>query len=217
MFRFFKKKKIREEKLDYWKTIDGHKIYSFKNLDVIPAFRVLAIKVSLEKLGLGIRPSDSVLFTERLKTKLAELVSYEDAEDKNRMALSLIELAGHYEYFLKDFLSTRIMLSTGGMGIVIDDEPVDEFSEKYNKIKEDLLEKHSEVQSFFLSSTMKLIKELREDMSDLRIENYLTPENRFREKLFYSAIQQPFYRELWSESMLKLSGLVKDLDTNLKS
>lgn len=190
------KKKRPDQRLQYWKTIDGHKIYSFVSLQAMPQTRHVMVKIGLEKLGLGVRPVDSKAFLKTLRGELEKYVveSNSDELDESLRMQNIYHLLSEYEYQLSNFASARLVAEVGGYGIIVDDEPLNELSPAHNKVKEKLLV-HPEVYAFFFDNMKAYATKLRSELTDyLDQKSFKIKE---REEIFLERIGESEFSNLW--------------------
>lgn len=169
--------------------IDGHKLYSFKSLDLTPKIREMMLRLSYHQMGLGIRHSDLMAYCE---------ISEERFNAGDHINVGTL-LKGLKDY-LKSYASEKLCYALAGSVIIVDDEPIDKPTEKYNKIKQDLL-KHKEVQAFFLNTAMRLLEDLGAKLNISDTKAYImSVERMMREEHFLSLVKSGVRRDLWLHS-----------------
>lgn len=200
LFRKLFKKSHPKTKL--WKVVNGHEVRYWEDINDVPQSRIISAMVGLDKIGLGIRPADSRAFLKVLRSELKNYyLEVKDVDsDESLREQNIYALLSHYESQLSNFYGRRLMAEIGGYTILVDDEPLNELSHKHNKIKEELL--HSdEVFAFFLSNTVELVRQLRDDINIDSIKNSMTPQNRYLEQTFFQKIGLPSFENLWREKI----------------
>jgi hypothetical protein len=200
IFNLFKRKKALDERIEKALEIDGHTLYVFKSIDHMPKFREMSLRLAFHQQELGVKHSDLQAFVELAK----------EAFNKGDM-MNLGTLINTLALQLDNYASERIMMELGGCGILVDDEPVDRFQGKHNKIKEELLRHHPEVRAFFLNTALNYLHSLIDNFQSLEIKDYLKNPLRIkREATFLRLIGTNIYQDLGKDSMQKSSGSQSD-------
>jgi hypothetical protein len=211
--RLFKKTESVDDRLEFVMKVQGHKLYKFTSLSNMSQFRFIGLKLSLEKMGLGVRPSDSITYNKIQRELDADLIAA-FKENDSATFYNVMEqkssLRSEYEFQLDSFASRRLMVEIGGIGIIVDDEPIEKFSKKHNKIKEKLLE-DDDVLAFFLDNTLSYIAQLRKDITGSLVMQVMEDSSSLaRAQVFSRKIGISEFRNLWSPTMVKLSGFLND-------
>jgi len=161
------------EGVSYWKTVDGHRIYSFDGINHIPLIREMAIRLAYDQMALGIKLAD-------LKTAIK--LGIEEANKGNLTNVATI--LSVLDMQTVEYASERIIMKIGSMGILVDDEKPDKMGSEYTKIKEQLI-KNDEVKAFFLNSSLRYLTELSNDLNVSSLKEYLSnPLRAKKEKTF---------------------------------
>ena len=177
---------VGAEVLELGMEVRGHKLYTFKSLDVTPKIREMMLRLTYHQMGLGIRNKDldawTVLMEERLNE--GDLVN----------AASLVTAMKDYR---KAYASEKLCYEMAGSVIIVDNEPLPEPTEKYNEIKKELL-KDKKVRAFFLNTALRLLQDLGSKLDISQTKAYMmTPERLLREETFLSLIKSNIRMGLW--------------------
>ena len=200
---FFKKRKEakriakeRQELLEHHLTVDGHKIYAFKNIDHITKFRQMALLLAYQQFDLGAKVSDLEAFT----TMLDQALSKGDIG-------AIGWLNNNLKAQLSLYSDRRRILAMGSCCILVDNEPIHELSDKHNKIKEKLIDSSQEVFAFFLNQGIGSLAKLNNKIDTSLIEEYLKEPRMYQTELtFLKSIGLTFSKDLTKDLMMKSFG-----------
>lgn len=180
----------------YHGTYDGHRVYYFKSIDNLTKFREMAIRLAYHQLELGVKLSDL-----RALIELGQ-------ESVNKGDLAKIgTLFSYLEMQIDNYASERVILQVAGCGVLIDGEPLDDFTNEHEAIKTELLQKHPQLRAFFLTTSLRYLTELGSNLTGKDEQALLNnPARLTRELLFLKLISIDLYQGLQNPSTMKYSG-----------
>jgi hypothetical protein len=187
--------------LSYWGKIAGHRLYYWPHIDHMFAWRLAAINLAYDRLGFGMSNEGFD----------AWLIALEREFNAGNMAAIGGLITGIKEYKSK-WGQYDTLMHIAGCGILVDGEPVGEFSERHNKIKEKLLREHPQVRAFFLNTSANYLRHFDPESHISEIKAYWESVQGQRMALFLSRITQiPRFENLWNSITVNSYGWQSDL------
>lgn len=195
-YRVFVKNKVRkEDSLELAMEVGGHKIYVFKALDRMPVFREMLLRMSYNQMGLGITVGDLVVGMKKIIEHL----------NKGNVAPP-ISIANHILLSAEQYGGYKSALQLGGTCVIIDDEPIDSYSEKHMDIKRKLLKDHEELRFFFIRLALLYLNSIQKERDISLTEASLKEERQKRDLLYLRLIGGDISQNLWSLTTDKFLG-----------
>ena len=187
---------MEESGLKYWGKVQGHRLYYFDSIEYMYAWRLAAIHLAFDQLGLGIQADAFNVWLDSLKkafndqdlTGVGSLINFMDGY-KNRF--------GQYD----------LLMHVAGCGVLVDGEPTGQFSEKHNKIKERLLRENEELRAFFLNTAASYLLKLNPESPISEIRAYWESlQGKRMASTLWQVTQMPRFAGLWKNGTRKASG-----------
>lgn len=193
--------KPREEadfRIELAMVVDGHRLYRYVTVDDMPVLRENVVRIGYAKMELGVKTSDLRVYLSMVR----------EAVNENRIS-DIATMTDFLDMHLEDYGSERIALEIGGYGVLVDDEPHDEITDKHIAIKEKLV-RHQAVRDFFLSENVRLVTALVPSIEgSLLMESLTNPGRMQREIQFLKLISQDAFKGLWTTVTPPPSGWQK--------
>ena len=139
-------------------------------------------------MGLGVTVGDIIACTEKVDEYLNE-------GDMAKAAF----VNGHLRTSASNYMGAKVTIQLGGCGVIVDDEPIDKYSETHMDIKRNLVEKYEEVRYFFLSKAIEYLMDQKLDLKNLSEKELLEDLTKIMdvEKTFLSLIGSNISKDLW--------------------
>jgi hypothetical protein len=208
--KIFKGQAQRDPNLKFWDTVDGTDIYYYESINDMPRFRAAIINVVIEKIGFGVRPTDSLAYTSLIDEELKICIKEQDPNKLEQRLYRIKSLNDFYHKRIEAFLSPKLMMELAGHAVILEGEPVEYMSVDYYNKKQALLANNAIVYDFFLTVFTKFVVELRKGLEESDLEIYLTLQNLAEEKIFFELMSEPYYETLWNEKIRKHCGFLND-------
>lgn len=145
-----------------WK---GHIFYTFQNLESIPAKRYLAFVNIFDETDMKVSHSD-----------LDAMIDLAEKAFNEQRWADLGGLIAHLKAYRDLYTNNKNMFRLANCFILIDDEPVKDFSDPHTALKAKLYESDDEVKAFFLKHTLGILKYGMGLSTDLEVGDYLRGE-----------------------------------------
>lgn len=186
MFGFFKKRK--DPRLVFWKKINGHNLYYFRDYTDMSTNRLVLTRIVYNQMGLGLTIGDIIACSEKVD-------EYLNQSDIAKAAF----VNGHLRTSASNYMGAKVSIQLGGCGVVVDDEPIESYSETHMEIKRNLVENYDEVRYFFLSKAIEYLMAQKLDLKDLSERELLEDLQKIMdvEKTFLSLIGSSISKNLW--------------------
>lgn len=169
-----KNKPVKRDGLVYLFSYGNHHFYTFERIEVTVARRYLAYTRLVRMHELGVSREDLKAFTELIRAA-------NNKGDRSTVGAACEAL----EAFTDLYTDNKRTFEIANCFVLIDDEPVERFSEAHTFLKHQLFEGSAEVRFFFVKSALEYLRKISELPPDLKLEDYLnSKEVRLTEKVF---------------------------------
>lgn len=196
-----KRNDLEKSGLAYWGKVDGRRLYYWPSIDYMFAWRLAAINLAYDKLGFG-------MTNEGFDTWLGKVEEQFNAGNFAAIG-GLISFVKEYK---KQWGQYDTLIHIAGCGIIVDGEPVHEFSNKHNAIKERLLRDHPEVRAFFLNTSANYLLSFDPESNISEIKTYWSsPQGERMALTLWRITQIPRFKNLLKSEMVKPSGWQNEL------
>jgi hypothetical protein len=176
--RIFKKKDTRDG-LDFVFEHAGHTFYTFPRIEVAAAQRYLAYIRLVREHELGVSRSDLRAFIEMMK----QAANKGDIARQGALLHSL-------EAYTELYTDNKRVFEVANCFLLVDDEPVDKFSDKHSLLKKQLFDTSEAVRFFFIKTAVSYIEKVVDSPQDFNAEDYLkSDEVKLTEKAFSRLMQ----------------------------
>ena len=176
---FFKRRKHERDGLDFVFEHAGHSFFTFPRIEVAAAKRYLAYIRLVREHELGVSRSDLRAFIEMMK----EAANRNDVARQGALLHSL-------EAFVELYTDNKRIFEVANCFLLVDDEPIKEFSDKHSKIKYDLFNSSESVRFFFIKTALSYIEKVVASPQDFNGADYLkSQEVELTEKAFSKLMQ----------------------------
>lgn len=172
----------REDYLEEIGTFQGHRIYQFKAIDLTTTQRYMSYVAILKTLQ-----------SEQCRVAVANafdliLEQVQIVNDITELRTQIPQLIGHARHFISYELYEKELFDMVNCMILIDDEPIDTFSDTHTSIKVELYDRSPEMKAFFLSYAIRFLASSRHTARDLSVESYLKEDYQRSKSIFLSMI-----------------------------
>lgn len=193
MFEFLRKKR-KDKNLVFWKRINGHDLYHYKDYATIPVHRTLMLRMAFNQMGLGLTVGDIIACSDKIN-------EFIDKGESSKAAF----INGHLKLSAESYMGAKVAIGLGGIGVLVDDEPQDEYSEHHADIKRKIIKESSEAQFFFINKALDFLIQQKDDLTDLSKEvSYQQLVKRIKiEKQFLTLIGSDISKNLWTPLIQK--------------
>lgn len=156
----------------------GHTFYAFQTLDMIPQLRLETyLARNFEYDNLRVTLPRLLAFTETV-AELGNQARFMDVQQLN----------GYLNNLLQKPITQNTMLYMASPLVIIDDEPIDQVDNEYDKLKYSLGAKDDKIRSFFLAVLLALNKNLQDLSKHGKPLDFSNPKQMIVEQLFNQMI-----------------------------
>lgn len=172
----------REDYLEEIGTFEGHRFYRFKAIDLTTTQRYMSYVAILKTLQ-----------SEQCRVAVANafdliLEQVQLVNDITELRTQIPQLIGHARHFISYELYEKELFDMVNCMVLIDDEPIDTFSDTHTSIKVELYDRSPEMKAFFLSYAIRFLASSRHTARDLNVESYLKEDYQRSKSIFLSMI-----------------------------
>lgn len=160
----------------------GHTFY-YINPRELPVIRAKGYQRALTEVDWGLTKKDLWSFTEMMRTFL-----------NNGDLVGAATTLGYFDNYRANYASNKVLLIMANNFILVDDEPLNEYSPRHTNLKAKLCEKHPEIEDFFLSKALGLTVTSPEQWNISDVKDYLKSKEVIEsESLFLNTINTNRY------------------------
>ena len=152
--------------LKYLFTQAGHDFYTFDKIEIASARRYLAFIRLTREHELGVSRED-------LETFLDLTIQANNQGNTSRVGALCHTLKAYTDLYTDN----RRIFEVANCFVLVDDEPINDFSDSHSILKKAMFDASESVRFFFIKTSISYIKSITELPEDFKIEDYLKSQN----------------------------------------